>query len=175
MLILLDECVPARLRKAFPGHAVLTVTQTGWRTSKDGALLAFVQDRFDVFVTVDRQLEKQNDLSHLRLGFLVARVPNNRLDGFEPIFSQLNAAAKRVRHGATPPLRRYPYSTASPALLWNQRTLMGNRILSGEKEEMRHWFFSSCIWMVTLTRRRSLTVGSVRATSCINQSVSSLR
>lgn len=99
MLILLDECVPARLRKAFPGHAVQTVTQTGWRTSKDGALLAFAQDRFDVFVTVDRQLEKQNDLSHLRLGFLVARVPNNRLDGFEPIFSQLNAAAKRVRHG----------------------------------------------------------------------------
>jgi hypothetical protein len=41
---------------------VSTVTEAGWRTSKDGPLLAFAQDRFDVFVTVDRRLESQNDL-----------------------------------------------------------------------------------------------------------------
>lgn len=67
MRILLDECVPARLKKAFPGHAVQCVSQTGWRTSKDGPLLSFAQDRFDVFVTVDRRLETQNDLSKFRL------------------------------------------------------------------------------------------------------------
>jgi len=97
--VLLNECVPARLRRAFPGHAVQTVTQTGWRSSKDGTLLGFAQDRFDVFVTVDRKLETQNDLSKFRLGFIIAHVPNNRLDGFEPIFEQLNAAAGRVRQG----------------------------------------------------------------------------
>jgi predicted nuclease of predicted toxin-antitoxin system len=97
--ILLDECVPARLKKAFPGHAVQSVTQTDWRTSKDGPLLSFAQDRFDIFVTVDRRLEKQNDLSKFKLGFIIARVPNNRLDGFEPIFEQLNAVAEKVRQG----------------------------------------------------------------------------
>ncbi|SPE36884.1 hypothetical protein SBA6_600015 [Candidatus Sulfopaludibacter sp. SbA6] len=49
MRILLDECVPARLKRAFPGHAVQTVTETEWRTSKDGPLLTFAQKRFDVF------------------------------------------------------------------------------------------------------------------------------
>jgi predicted nuclease of predicted toxin-antitoxin system len=93
--ILLDECVPARLKKAFPGHAVQSVTETGWRTSKDGLLLNFAQDRFDVFVTVDRKLETQNDLRK----FIIARVPNNRLDAFEPIFEQLSIAAAEVRRG----------------------------------------------------------------------------
>jgi hypothetical protein len=75
------------------------VTETGWRTSKDGPLLNYAQDRFDVFVTVDRKLETQNDLSKYKLGFVMARVPNNRLEGFEPIFEQLNAAAAVVRRG----------------------------------------------------------------------------
>jgi predicted nuclease of predicted toxin-antitoxin system len=97
--VLLDECIPALLRKAFPGHAVQTVTEAGWRSGKDGPLLTYAQDRFDVFVTVDRKLETQNDLSQFRLGFIMARVPNNRLDGFEPIFEQLNTAAAKVRRG----------------------------------------------------------------------------
>lgn len=99
MRVLLDECVPVRLKKAFSGHAVQHVTQTGWRTSKDGPLLSFAQDRFDVLVTVDRKLETQNNLSMFRIGFVIARVPNNRLDGFESIFEQLNAAANKVRQG----------------------------------------------------------------------------
>ena len=86
MRIILDECVPGRLKQAFPGHAVQTVTETGWRSSKDGPLLSFAEDRFDVFVTVDRRLEAQNDLGKLKLGVVIARVPNNRLDGFVPIF-----------------------------------------------------------------------------------------
>jgi predicted nuclease of predicted toxin-antitoxin system len=97
--ILLDECVPARLKKAFPGHAVQSVTETGWRTSKDALLLNFAQDRFDVFGTVDRKLETQNDLRKFKLGFIIARVPNNRLDAFEPIFEQLSIAAAEVRRG----------------------------------------------------------------------------
>jgi predicted nuclease of predicted toxin-antitoxin system len=97
--ILLDECVPARLRKAFPGHSVQSVTQSGWRTSKDGPLLSFAASRFDVFVTVDRKLEQQNDLGKFKVGFVIARVPNNRLDGFEPIFELLKEAAEKVRPG----------------------------------------------------------------------------
>ena len=99
MRVLLDECVPSRLRRAFPGHAVQTVAQTGWCSSKDGTLLSLAEDRFDVFVTVDRNLETQNDLSTFRLGFIIAHVPNNRLDGFEPIFEQLSAAVDKVRKG----------------------------------------------------------------------------
>ena len=94
MRILLDECVPARLKRAFPGHALQTVTEAGWRASKDGPLLAFAQDRFDVFATVDSKLEKERALAKFRLGFVIARVPNNRLDSFQLIFQELKAAAR---------------------------------------------------------------------------------
>ena len=99
MRILLDECVPARLRIAFPGHSVKTVTQAGWRGGKDGPLLAFAENRFDVLVKVDRKLGQQRDLSKFKIGFVIARVPNNRLEGFEPIFDQLLEAAESVSEG----------------------------------------------------------------------------
>jgi predicted nuclease of predicted toxin-antitoxin system len=38
--ILLDECVPAQLRRAFPGHDAVTVQEQGWTGIKNGALLA---------------------------------------------------------------------------------------------------------------------------------------
>jgi hypothetical protein len=83
----------------FPGHAVKTVSEAGWRTSKDGPLLDFAQRHFDVFLTVDRKLEREHDLSSFRLGFVIARVRNNRLDGFEPILSGLRAAVDAARPG----------------------------------------------------------------------------
>jgi len=97
--IILDECVPARLRRAFPGHAVKTVTECGWRSGKDFGLLEFAEKTFDVFVTVDRRLPQQNDLSRYRLGFVIASVLNNRLEAFEPIFEDLNRAAESVKPG----------------------------------------------------------------------------
>ncbi|SPE36885.1 hypothetical protein SBA6_600016 [Candidatus Sulfopaludibacter sp. SbA6] len=51
------------------------------------------------FITVDRKLETENDLTQFRLGFIIARVPNNRLDGFEPIFEQLKTAAEELHAG----------------------------------------------------------------------------
>jgi predicted nuclease of predicted toxin-antitoxin system len=97
--ILLDECVPARLKKAFPGHSVQTVTEVGWRTAEDQSLLAFAQTRFDVFVTVDRKLEKQNDLSKFNMGFIIMRVPNNRVDAFDPILADLSDAVEKIVAG----------------------------------------------------------------------------
>lgn len=99
MRILLNECVNAGVRKAFPGHAVRTVSESGWRSSKDGLLLALAQDQFDVFVTIDGSLERQNNLKKLKLGFVVIRVPNNEIASYRPIFTQLKAAAEIVQPG----------------------------------------------------------------------------
>ncbi len=96
---MLDECVNAGVRNAFPGHAVSTVSESGWRSSEDGPLLALAETRFDVFVTVDRNLEYQNNLKCLALGFVIVRVRTNEINSYEPLFRQLNEAAGRVRAG----------------------------------------------------------------------------
>jgi predicted nuclease of predicted toxin-antitoxin system len=97
--ILLDECVHAAVRAAFLGHAVKTVAEIGWRSSKDGPLLAYAQERFDVFVTIDRKLEHEHNLNKMKLGFVLARVPNNEIASYKPIFAELLEAAKGVRPG----------------------------------------------------------------------------
>ena len=44
MRILLDECLPARLRRDLPGHEVLTVPRAGWAGVKNGKLLRLIAE-----------------------------------------------------------------------------------------------------------------------------------
>jgi predicted nuclease of predicted toxin-antitoxin system len=97
--VLLDECLPARLKRALPGHAVKTVPETGWRGSKDGELLRLAAKSFDVFVTIDRNMERQHDLSGFRLGFIIAHVRSNRLIDFQAILPDLVEAVSSIKPG----------------------------------------------------------------------------
>jgi len=54
--ILLDECIPRRLRNSLPGYDIKTVQESGWAGIKNGELLDKAAAKFDVFVTVDRNL-----------------------------------------------------------------------------------------------------------------------
>ena len=99
MRVLLDECVNPRVRLAFPQHEVLTVREMGWGGITNGKLMALAQQSFDVFVTVDQNLEHQQNLSVLTLGLVVVAVPDNNIKFFRPIFSDLLNAVELVRPG----------------------------------------------------------------------------
>ncbi|HVO96490.1 MAG TPA: hypothetical protein VMT15_00400 [Bryobacteraceae bacterium] len=89
----------ARLKLALAGHAVKTVPETGWRSSKDGPLLRFAEKNFDVFVTIDQKMEREQDLRQFAIGFVVARVKSNRLEDFALILSDMRAVIAKVRPG----------------------------------------------------------------------------
>ena len=75
MRLLLDECVNADLKGYLFGHEVKTVTEAGWAGKRNGELLGLVSERFDAFITVDRNLSYQQNLS--RLSFpVVLMVPD---------------------------------------------------------------------------------------------------
>jgi hypothetical protein len=97
--ILLDEFVNAGVYRAFPGHAVKTVAQTGWNSTDDGPLLILAQKLFDVFVTIDSNLEHQQNLKKFNLGFIVVRVRSNEISSYVHLFAQLKEAAESVRPG----------------------------------------------------------------------------
>ena len=76
MKILLDECVDWRLSRELHGHEVKTARQMGWATIRNRELLVLAADVFDVFVTVDRKLPSQQNLSALAIAVVVlARGP----------------------------------------------------------------------------------------------------
>jgi len=97
--ILLDECVNAGIKEALPGHEVSTVSEIGWRTSKDGPLLAFAHTRFDVFITVDRNLPYQQNVKVLKMGVIVVRVQSNQIDSYKPVLAVLQKVIKTVQPG----------------------------------------------------------------------------
>ena len=71
MCILLDESLPRRLSRALAEHTVTTVVEAGWSGVKNGKLLALAAGQYDVFVTADRNLQYQQNLSSLPLAVVV--------------------------------------------------------------------------------------------------------
>jgi predicted nuclease of predicted toxin-antitoxin system len=99
MRILLDECVNPRVLAAFQGHEVKTVIEMGWGGITNGKLLALAQEEFDVFVTLDQNIEHQLNMRKIGLGLLVVKVPDNKIKFYEPIFPQMLEAAENLSAG----------------------------------------------------------------------------
>ncbi len=89
MKILLDECVDWRLSRDIVGHDVKTVRQMGWSTIKNGELMQLVSGQFDVFVTVDRNLSFQQNLTGYTLALVVLCAKTNRLADLRPLVPEL--------------------------------------------------------------------------------------
>ena len=92
MRLLLDESVPGRLRRALPNHDVKTVVEMGWGGVKNGKLLALAASDFDAFVTVDKNLPYQQDLSALPIAVVVLDVISNELAALLPLVPRLEQA-----------------------------------------------------------------------------------
>jgi hypothetical protein len=63
MRILLDEDLPRRLGPLLVGHYTTTVPLSGWSGIKNGQLLALASTKFDIFLTMDQNLEFQQNLA----------------------------------------------------------------------------------------------------------------
>ncbi len=72
MKVLLDEDLPHKLRMAIPNHDVFTVAYLGWKGLENGSLLRATEDAgFEVFVTADKKLPKQQNLKGRHLALVV--------------------------------------------------------------------------------------------------------
>jgi hypothetical protein len=99
MRILLDECVPRRIKRELPGHVVLTVPEVGWASIKNGALLRLAESSFDVFVTVDRGMRYQQDLSMFNIAVIVLVVRKNKFEAIQPLLIALVQELEGVQAG----------------------------------------------------------------------------
>ena len=90
MRLLLDECLPKRLKRAFTGFEVSTVPEMGWAGTKDGALLGLALEAgFDAFITVDTGIQYQQNLADVPLRIVALTVVSNRLEDIEPLIPEL--------------------------------------------------------------------------------------
>jgi hypothetical protein len=91
MRLLLDESIPVKFRRSLPNHDVRTVVEMGWSGVKNGKLLALAADGFDAFVTVDKNLPFQQNLTTLPVAVIVLDAVSKEL-ALQPLLPALERA-----------------------------------------------------------------------------------
>jgi hypothetical protein len=97
--VLLDEQVPIDLAPLLVGHEVQTVAGLGWAGLKNGELLRRAGGQFTAFVTLDRNLEFQQNLAGLSLSVVLVRAPSNRLVHLRPLIPAILGALDELKSG----------------------------------------------------------------------------
>ena len=100
MRVLLDENIDRLLKALFAVEfEVLTVRERGWQGKANGELLRAAEQEFDAFVTMDRNLEYQQNLPTLKMGVVIVRARSNAYTVIAPLMPQVNDALRSVHPG----------------------------------------------------------------------------
>lgn len=100
MRILIDECLNWRLSRALPGHDVASVAKMGWSGVKNGRLLTLaVGSGFEVFLTGDRNLTFQQNLSQYNIAIVVLEAAGTQLQETLPLMEKVLAVLPALRPG----------------------------------------------------------------------------
>jgi len=96
--VLLDHCVPRRVRQALVDCETRTAFQRGWAELKNGALLNAAEAAgFEVLITADKNLRYQQKLAARRIA--IVELPTNSLPALLPNFGAISDAVNRIRPG----------------------------------------------------------------------------
>lgn len=100
MRILFDECVHSRFRTCFPSYDSQTARYAGLAGLKNGALLAAAETAgFDVLITIDRNMEYQQNLALRKIAILVVYARSNTMNDLRLHVPACLAALESIRPG----------------------------------------------------------------------------
>jgi hypothetical protein len=79
MRVLLDECIPRKLKYSLLDQECQTVPEAGLAGKKNGTLLKLAESAgFEIFVTMDKGLEYEQNLAGRSIALLILRAKSNR-------------------------------------------------------------------------------------------------
>ena len=100
MKLLLDECIPKSFRRHLPGHDCQTVPEMSWAGKKNGELLSLAEvEGFDAFLTIDRGIEYQQNLSQRKIAIILVRSKSSRLLDLLPHVPEILWILASIRQG----------------------------------------------------------------------------
>jgi hypothetical protein len=100
MKVLLDECIPRRLTNALSEHECCTVPEAGFAGLKNGLLISLAEAAgFNLFLTMDKGLQYQQNLEGRTIAILIIRARSNRLDDLLSHLSACRLAMGSIRPG----------------------------------------------------------------------------
>jgi hypothetical protein len=100
MKILLDECIPRKLKYSLPDHECQTVPEPCLAGKKNGAWPGLAESAsFEIFATMDKGLEYERNLAGRSIAIPILRARSNRLADLLPLAPGLRRTMKLARKG----------------------------------------------------------------------------
>ncbi len=85
MKLLLDECLPRKLKQGLVGLEVKTVPEMGWSGINNGNLLLLIGSMFDVFITIDGNMRYQQNMGGRTFALIVLAAKDNTIETLLPL------------------------------------------------------------------------------------------
>ena len=99
MRVLLDECLPHRLKSAITGHEVSTVPEMGWAGFLDRDILEAAAAHFDAFITVDRAISGRSSGPLPAIAVIALVAPSNLLSDLLALIPKIREVLETIRPG----------------------------------------------------------------------------
>ena len=101
MRLLFDECVSRLFKAGFAvhGHECFTVPEVGLAGRKNGELLTLAEGKFDLFVTIDKDIRYQQNLSGRKIAILIIRARSSEIDDLLPELPACIVALHSIQPG----------------------------------------------------------------------------
>jgi len=99
MNVLIDECLPRKLKHEVNADFVQTVPEAGWAGKQNGELLKLAEANFDILITNDQNMEHQQNLNRFNLAFIVLAALTNDIEDLKPLMPAANEVLKTIKAG----------------------------------------------------------------------------
>ncbi len=71
----------------------------GWSGKKNGALLTLAAAQFDVLITIDQAMERQQNVANRKIALLVLSAISNQIEDLEPLVPAALIALRDIQPG----------------------------------------------------------------------------
>ena len=101
MRVLVDECVPKRVKflLAEAGHDCQTVPEAGFSGKENGELLALAEEKFDILLTVDKNIRYQQNIAGRKIAILIIRAASSDFEDVRPHIPDALTALQTIQPG----------------------------------------------------------------------------
>src|SRR5436853_3692367 len=99
MKLLLDKYVTHDLKRDLSTHEVATTVEAGFGGLENGALLRAASGTFDVLITVDRNLQYQQNIRSLRIAVLIVVAGGISYEHLKPMIPKIENALRTIQPG----------------------------------------------------------------------------
>jgi hypothetical protein len=99
MKVLLDECVTRYLKQDCTGHEVSTIDEAGFKGLKNGRLLQAATGIYDVLLTVDQNMQYQQNMRTTGIAIVVLKANRSTYPMLKPLMPQVLQTLGTIKPG----------------------------------------------------------------------------